>query len=632
MNKIQRQYGLWNSPITPRIISQGTSVMLTDVQWDSDGETLVWHEIRSGRGVLVAATGGEAPRDLTPELSVLATVGYGGGDFCVQAGNLYFATPNGRLFRQSLAGGGPHPITPEYGSVSTPQVSPDGRWVLYVYSYERIDGLAIVDSDGKLLPQRLATGHDFYCNPRWHPNGDRVAWVSWDHPQMPWDGSVLHLATIRHDNAGCPVIADDTVIAGSRTNAVFQPEFSPDGRYILYASDETGWANLYLYDLQTGRCKALVTDCADLAVPGHGARSYAYSSDGESVYYLRSSDGKRALWSVPATGGEASRMVSPLDEYTMMEQIRISPNGADLALIATSMSAPDRIVTMDSSLHATVRRRSAPEVVLAEDLSIPQQISWKTVGGAEVYGIHYPPHSRTYRCDGLPPTVLMVHGGPTGQARVAYDTYGQWAQFLATRGYGVLLVNHRGSTGHGKQYMESLRSHWGVYDVEDSVSGAEYLAAQGLADPERHTILGGSAGGYTVLQALVTRPGFFKAGVCLFGISNLFTLAADTHKFEEHYLDSLIGPLPAASRLYRDRSPIFHANRIRDAVAVFQGEDDPVVPKSQAEAIVASLRTRGVPHEYVLYPGEGHGWAKATTIEDYAIRLEAFLRTYVLFA
>jgi dipeptidyl aminopeptidase/acylaminoacyl peptidase len=198
-------------------------------------------------------------------------------------------------------------------------------------------------------------------------------------------------------------------------------------------------------------------------------------------------------------------------------------------------------------------------------------------------------------------------------------------------GYAGLIVNYRGSTGYGKKYMNKLRENWGVYDVEDSASGASYLASQGLADPSKFIIWGGSAGGYTVLQSLVDKPGFYKVGVCLYGISNQFTLVSDTHKFEERYSDSLLGPLPQAAARYRDRSPGFHVDKIVDPVIIYQGEDDPVVTKSQSDSIVETLKARGVPHEYYTYPGEGHGWRKPETIEHYYNTVIRFLKQYVIF-
>jgi dipeptidyl aminopeptidase/acylaminoacyl peptidase len=222
-----------------------------------------------------------------------------------------------------------------------------------------------------------------------------------------------------------------------------------------------------------------------------------------------------------------------------------------------------------------------------------------------------------------------VHGGPTSQVRAAFSAD---VQFFATRGYVVLDVNYRGSTGYGRAYMEALRGQWGVHDVDDAISGARYLIEQKLADPGKLVILGSSAGGFTVLRALTVQPRFFKAGVCLYGVSNLFTLAADTHKFEQRYLDSLLGPLPEAAAIYRERSPVFQADKIVDPLVIFQGETDEVVPRAQSDAIVESLRRRGVPHQYHVYPSEGHGWRKAETVEAYYTAVEKFLKLFVLFA
>lgn len=630
-DRTQRQYGLWKSAFDPQIMA--STVMLTDVQWDTDGDTLVWHEFRSARGVLVCARRGEAARDLTPDTPVMAQVGYGGGDFAVADGNVYFVAASGRLCRQPLEPGQVVPLTPAYGALSSPAVSPDGRWVLYVYSYERQDGLAIVDTEGRSWPQKVASGEDFYMQPRWHPDGDRIAWISWNHPQMPWDGTTLNLANLKGDAEGRPFVSHVEKLAGSRAVAVTQPEFSPDGRYLAYTSDESGWNNLYLYDLQTRRHRPFVADRADTASWAYGARSYAFSRDGTKLYYLRGESGARRLWVYNLALDAAQEVQGALAAYSLPRQIAVSPRKDKLAFIASSVTVRDRVVTLGLADTAVrVWYRSSPESVPSDHFSQPEAVSWKTVDGTEVYGLYYPPHNPAFQSDGLPPLICLVHGGPTGEARAAYDIYGEIAQFLATRGYAVLAVNHRGSTGHGKAFMQLLRGHWGVYDVEDTMTGARYLADRGLVDEGKFVVMGGSAGGYTVLQSLVTHPGFFKAGVCLFGVSNLFTLAAETHKFEERYLDTLIGPLPQASALYRERSPIFRASKITDAMIVFQGEVDPVVPRAQSDEIVASLKARGVPHEYVVYPGEGHGWRKQETVADFYRRLDAFLRQHVIFA
>jgi dipeptidyl aminopeptidase/acylaminoacyl peptidase len=273
--------------------------------------------------------------------------------------------------------------------------------------------------------------------------------------------------------------------------------------------------------------------------------------------------------------------------------------------------------------------RATDETLVAECLARPEPIEWASSSGETIHGIYYPPTNPAFEGRDLPPAIIQIHGGPTGQRDCSFSPANQ---FFATRGYVVLEVNYRGSTGYGKSYRQALNGKWGIYDVEDAVSGAQHLVDSGLAHPERLVIMGGSAGGYTVLRALTTHPGFFKAGICLYGISNLFTLDAETHKFESHYLESLLGPLPESSAVYRERSPLFAVDKIRDPVAIFQGEDDKVVPKDQAELLVNALKQHGVPYEYHLYEGEGHGWRKAETVTKFYTAVEAFLRQYVVFS
>jgi dipeptidyl aminopeptidase/acylaminoacyl peptidase len=248
--------------------------------------------------------------------------------------------------------------------------------------------------------------------------------------------------------------------------------------------------------------------------------------------------------------------------------------------------------------------------------------------GRDVHGLYYGPQSDAFQGIGAPPLMVLVHGGPTSQQMASFDGR---TQYFTSRGWAVLQVNYRGSTGYGRAYREMLKGNWGIYDVQDSVSGAKYLISEGQVDPEKVVIMGGSAGGFTVLKALQDYPGFFKAGVCLYGVANQFTLIADTHKFEQRYSDSLLGPLPEAADVYRQRSPIFYADRIKDPIAIFQGEDDQVVPQNQSDEIVAALQRKDIPHEYHLYPGEGHGFRKEETIEEFYTAVEKFLRQYVIF-
>lgn len=630
MSTPKRTPGLFPSSITPK--SLATSMRLSDPQWDTDGMTIGWIEGRSDRGVLVTYRVDEAAtRDLTSDISVRAFVGYGGGDFTLAHGWAYYvAQHDQRIYRQSLKGGSPQPVTPQFGAASTPRVSPDGRWVAYVHSDERDDCIAVVPADGSRWPLKVGAGRDFYMQPAWHPNGNRLAWIEWDHPNMPWDGTELCLATLDF-STGAPVLDSRQVVAGGGQTAIFQPEFSPDGRFLYYCSDETGWSHLYRWDLANGSATQLTSGKTEHAIPAwqQGMRTYSISGSGVA-YAVRSDRGFDTLLKVEPSG-DVTDLRDVHYGITSIAFPAASP-GADerIAVIAGSGVQPSRVLLFDldsAGYRTTLLRRSASETTPEGELSLPQALSWKSFDGQEAHGIYYPPVG-----DPTPkpvPLIVSVHGGPTSQVTTAFNPV---AQFFASRGYGVLLPNYRGSTGYGRDYMLKLRESWGIYDVKDSEYGVRSLIERGLVDGKRVVIMGGSAGGYTVLKSLVDMQGFYRAGICMFGVSNMFTLASDTHKFEERYLDTMLGPLPEAADVYRDRSPIFHADKIVDPVAVFQGDIDRVVPREQSDSIVASLRGRGVPHEYHIYEGEGHGWRKAETIEAFYTAVDRFLRQYVVYA
>lgn len=609
-----------------------SSLRLGDVQWDSDGRRVVWLETQDGRGALwcLDVAGGDAARELTPgDLSVRARVGYGGGDFSVGGGHVYFAEArSGRLFRQSLAGGAPAPVTPAFGQAAAPALSPDGSLLLYVHSDEGRDCIAVVDAEGHHWPRRLVDGRDFFMWPCWRPDGGAVAYVAWDHPNMPWDGTTLHLAELERADP-LPMVRSSRFVDGGPAISVFQPAFSPDGRHLAYVSDADGWWHIYLHDLATNSGRRLTEGAAEHGQPAwaQGMRTLAWGRDGKRLYFLRNEGGARRVCVQPVDGGP-SQALSDGEGYSWFEQAAASPTGDALAGIASAPAIPPRVMIADGQ-RSRVLRRSSGELLGPAQLATAMPVTWTAPGAGGIYGILYLPPGYVPGGSGpRPPAVISIHGGPTDQAVLGYD--GE-AQFFATRGYVVLDVNYRGSTGYGRAYAQALREQWGVLDVADTISAARYLAAAGIADPERIVVQGGSAGGFTVLEALCQAPELFRAGICRYGVANLFTLAADTHKFEAHYLDTLIGPLPEAAVRYRERSPLFHAERITAPMAIFQGADDKVVPPAQSEAIVAALRRRGVPHVYHLFPGEGHGWRRAETVAAYYGAVEGFLREYVIF-
>jgi dipeptidyl aminopeptidase/acylaminoacyl peptidase len=641
---IHRQHGLWDSPISALSMARGLD--FSDLAWSEDG-VLAWREMRSDMGVIMLqGPAGDAPRDLNNDYSVRARVGYGGGDFTLGHGFVYFAeADSGRLYRQPLQHGQALPVTPAFGNFASPCLSPDGRWLCFVHTYEDRDSLGIIDAAGKEWPRKLVGGDDFYMQPAWHPAGDRIAWIAWDQPNMPWDGTYLRLGQLRIVDGDLPRMESVETIAGDEGTSIFQPLFAPSGRYLAYCSDSTGWWQLYLYDLERGQHRQLTnTTDSDHALPAwvQGMRTYGFSPDGERLLFIRNWQGFASLWQLHLESGREEELILE-GQFTWVDQIAVAPQygphgGLRIALIASGSASPLKVISVDvpgretrvgKAIAVQVRRRASAEELSPDTYSPIQSLSWAGADGGQVHGLFFPPHNAAFEGSGAPPLIVRVHGGPTSQVRAYFNPP---AQFFATRGYAFLEVNHRGSTGYGRPYWQALYGNWGLYDVEDAISGVRNLADQGLVDGRRAVIMGGSAGGFTVLQALVDHPGFFKAGVCLYGVANQFTLAADTHKFEARYLDKMLGPLPEAADLYRQRSPLFHSDRIQDPVIIFQGEDDQVVPRAQSDQIVASLQRRGVPHEYHLYPGEGHGFRKSETIEHYYHAVERFLKQYVIFA
>jgi dipeptidyl aminopeptidase/acylaminoacyl peptidase len=620
--------GLWPSPLSPRLIA--STLRLGELCWDTDGATLVWLEGRGDHGMAVAQASGGPIRDLTPDRSVRARIGYGGGDLTVAHGDLYFVgAEDQRIYRRPLRGGLGRPITPAFGEASTPAVSPDGRWVVYVHSYEGVDSLLAVPTDGSQLPQRIAGGRDFFMQPVWHPSGEWIAWVEWDQPNMPWDGTELRLARL-DTSSGNLRLSEVRRVAGGADTAVFQPAFSPDGRTLYFVSDAPGWGHLFAFDLASGSLRQLTDGACEYGRPAwnQGMRAFAVLPSGR-IAAVRQERGFESLVIVDPEQGRLDPLALP--PYTSFVHPVAPLRGERIACVASAGTVPPRLVVVD--LHGaepavTILRHADPELVPSEGFSVPRPFSW-TVDGTDVHGLYFPPVPPLPPGAAPPPLIVSVHGGPTSHVSATWRPY---AQYFATRGWAVLEVNYRGSTGHGRPYMLAGRGRWGIVDVEDCLAGVEALGAQGLADPRRAVIFGGSAGGYTVLQSLVTYPGRYRAGVCLFGVSNLFTLASDTHKFEARYLDLLVGALPAAADRYRERSPIFHADRIVDPLIIFHGDQDRVVPLDQSETIVASLKARGVPHEFHVYQGEGHGWRRPETIEHFLRATERFLRQHVILA
>lgn len=359
MEKTQRQYGLWDSPITPLSLSRG--IGLSEVAWDESG-ALLWLERRADRGVIVVQPpDGQSPRDLNSEYAVRGRVGYGGGDFSAGHGFAWFAeASSGRLYRQPLESGTAAPLTPAFGAAASPRPSPDGRWLLYIHSYEGKDVLALADAQGRGWPAVLAEGHDFFMQPCWHPGGKQVAWVAWDHPNMPWDGTCLYLGSLAEAGAGgLPALENTRCLAGGPEVSIFQPQFSPDGRWLAYISDQSGWWQIYLYDLYRSEHHQLTRAEAEHGVPAwvQGLRTYAFAPDGSRLFFTRIAQGGVTLWEMDLSGGQERQIV--LEGYTNLLQIAPAPDGQRLALLADGGAIPPRLIVCDRQGQVQVVRRGS---------------------------------------------------------------------------------------------------------------------------------------------------------------------------------------------------------------------------------------------------------------------------------
>jgi dipeptidyl aminopeptidase/acylaminoacyl peptidase len=582
-------YGSWTSPVTAdRLVEKAVSLGQVVV----DGADVYWIEGRPAersRQVIMRWTpgpDGDRPVEVLPAgYSARTTVHeYGGGSFTVRDGVVWFANfDDQRVYRlEPAAGGEPVAVTPPGARYADLSVSTDGTRVAAVR--ERHPDSGEVVNDLVLLPDQVVTeGHDFYAAPRWAPDG-HLAWLSWDHPNMPWDGTELSV--------------DGHVVTGGPDESISQPRWAPDGS-LLWASDRTGWWNLY----RDGRI--LVEEEAEYSGPDwvFGLSRYAVLPDG-TVAAVRATDG---LGELIVVGGGV--VATP---YTSFSSVQAYGDGSVVAVAASATEAPAVVRMALADGEVEVIRRSRENAVDAGYLSRPQPLTFPTAGGLEAHALYYPPTNADFEAPAgeLPPLVVMSHGGPTSCARTELDLS---IQYFTSRGLAVVDVDYGGSSGYGREYRRRLDGQWGVVDLADCVNAARHLADEGLVDGRRMAIRGGSAGGFTTLCAL-TFSDVFAAGASYYGVADLATLAADTHKFESRYLDRLVGPWPEAADVYRARSPIHAADRISAPVILFQGLDDKVVPPDQAEILVDALRAKGLPFAYLTFEGEAHGFRQAATI------------------
>jgi dipeptidyl aminopeptidase/acylaminoacyl peptidase len=605
-------YGSWKSPITSDLIVAGTIAL---GQIALDGDDVYWIEQRpteGGRNVIVRYSSDGRTVDMTPAPFNARTRvhEYGGGPFTVSDGTLYFSHfADQRLYRQ-VGTATPQPLTLEV-PLRYADVIVDRRRQRLICGREdhrptdREAANTVVDIDlttggeGRVL----TSGNDFYSSPRLSPDGTRLAWLTWNHPNMPWDGTELWVGELGADG----LLGRVEKIAGGATESIFCPQWSPDG-VLYFVSDRSGWWNLYRW--RDGGVEALCPMEAEFGRPQwvFGMSTYAFIS----ARHLVCAYSTKGVWRLARLDTEIKKLEEIDTPYTEISSVQATPT--HVVFNGGSSTVPASIVRLDLATNQTiVLRQSSTLAIDPGYLSVPQAIEFPTENGRTAHALFYPPHNREYAAppDERPPLLVKSHGGPTSAAMTSLNL---GIQYWISRGIAVLDVNYGGSSGYGRAYRERLKGQWGVVDVDDCVNGALFLVEQGLVDSDRLAITGGSAGGYTTLCTLTFRD-VFKAGASHCGISDLEALARDTHKFESRYEEGLIGPYPARRDLYRARSPIHFTDRLSCPVIFFQGLEDKVVPPNQAETMVAALRTKGLPVAYVPFEGEQHGFRRAENIK-----------------
>lgn len=605
-------YGSWKSPITSDLIVAGT-IGLSEIA--VDGEDIYWIEGRpseGGRSVIVRRAPDGTIADVTPPgFNARTTVHeYGGGAYIVDNGAVYFSNfADQQLYRQAQ-GQAPEPITSaEKMRYADGVIDRRRGWMFCVREdhtlsdQDAANTLVKVDLAGDAGGDVIASGNDFYSSPRLSPDGNRLAWLTWNHPNMPWDGCELWVGEL--DDRGR--ISHPALIAGSKTESIFQPQWSPGG-VLYFVSDRSGWWNLYR--IGDKGVEPLFEKAAEFGAPQWVFRmsTYAFESEQRIICVFC----ENGVWQLASLDTETRRLESINVPYTEINSVQAASGRA--LFCGASPSATVSIISLNlATRELNVLRESSSIGVDSAYLSIPRAVEFPTENSLSAHAFFYPPANPEYQApeDEHPPLIVISHGGPTHAGNTALKLT---IQYWTSRGFGVLDVNYGGSTGYGTEYRRRLNGNWGIVDVDDCVNGARYLVERSEADGNRLIIRGGSAGGYTTLAALTFRD-VFKAGASYYGISDIELLEQDCHKFESRYNDSLVGPYPERKDLYWQRSPIHFTERLSCPMILFQGLEDKVVPPNQAEMMYEAALKKGLPVAYVAFEGEQHGFRKAENIK-----------------
>jgi dipeptidyl aminopeptidase/acylaminoacyl peptidase len=600
--------------VTAAMVARSRGLAAT--RFSPDGRRLAWIETIGGRSdiVVVPADASGPPVVVTADAPAAPF-----GGFTWAGHDIVYATGDGRLVAVPASGGPLRVLSPD-GEAAAPACSSDGRRVAFVLERDDRCDIAVVPADGSAWPVRVSTGADWAFDPAWSPEGQLLAWHEWDFPDMPWDASRI---VLREIDGLSPAGPPRVVAGGAGGIACGQPRFSPSGGALAFVCDATGWMNVWVGGPEGEGAKPLIEEAAEHAEPtwGAGQRSYVWAPDGTAVALCRNEGGFGRLV-VATLPGDARAIRKGWHQF-------LDWRGATIAAVRQGGVTPPSVSLCDfrnPSVRA-VLATGAPGALVAAEPVEPEPVSWTGEDGGAVHGLLYRPATSALGPGTAPPMIVYVHGGPTGSSAV---TCWPRHQFWVSRGWAVLAPNYRGSSGYGRAYTQALTGRWGEIDVADVAAGIRHAGASGWCDPGRVAIDGGSAGGFTLLLLCARYPGLVRAAVDRYGVADLFDLAETTHRYESRYLDKVVGPLPEAAALYRERSPVNHAEHIKVPLLVLQGDRDNTVPKAQADTLVEALRRHGAAVEYHVYEGEGHGWSKPETVSDELERAEKFLTRWVL--
>lgn len=607
-------FGSWDSPITVDLVVAG-SLGIGEIRLD--GDDIYWTEMRpfeEGRNTIVRCTADGDILDVTPKIfDVKSSVHeYGGGAFVVSDGVVYFSNyTDQRMYRQDLSGD-PVPFTTPKSNMRYADGIVDHKRDLMVCVREDhndhaeiINSIVSIDLSGMGEGDVLVSGQDFYASPRLAPDGRQLSWLSWNHPNMPWDGNQLWVANIYEDGT----VGESELVAGGMNEAIFQPEWSPDG-ILHFISDRNGWWNLYRWS--DGSVETLTSMEAEFGVAqwALGMSTYGFASNNRLICSYRSL-GITYIASLDVATRNLEVISTPFSDIT---RSGLHVDTKRVVFGAASATVPESLVVCDLSTQDTkILRRSLKLEIDPGYISEPVPIAFPTENDLTAHAFLYQPTNKDYvsNPDCLPPLIVTIHGGPTGFSSPTLDLR---TQYWTSRGFALLDINYGGSTGYGTAYRRRLNGNWGIVDVSDCINAVRYLIERRVVDPNKTAVRGSSAGGYTVLSIL-TASKLFKAGSSSFGVSDLEMLIKDTHKFESHYLETLIGPYPERRDLYAERSPINHVDRLNTPLIIFQGLEDKIVPPNQSKMMRDALGAKGVPVAYVTFEGEQHGFRRADNIK-----------------